>query len=73
MGQPITWQYVLVWTPDATASKIELFRVNSAGHRFLWASISRGPQATTPDLNDVHYELYHGLQEIMEQAANAGR
>jgi hypothetical protein len=73
MGQPVTWQYALVWTPDEHASKVELYRISSAGHRFLWAAASRGPQAKTPTLDDVHYELYYGLQEIMKKGAEAGQ
>jgi hypothetical protein len=66
MGQPVTWQYTLVWTPDDQASKIELYRVSSAGHRFLWLVKSRGPYNEAHAVDRILQELYTGLLELME-------
>lgn len=71
MGQPVTWQYALVWTPEPGASRAELFRISSAGHRFRWASCSMPESVGTHGIADVLQELYTSCLEIMQDAGIA--
>lgn len=66
MGQQITWQYHLVWAPSAVSPIFSVYRVSSAGHRFLWASAPAPELTGTPDLHRVLQELYQGLLVLME-------
>lgn len=69
MGQPITWQYALVWTPEASKPAFTLYRRSSAGHIFTWAAIP-GPELTSsPSVDTVLASLYDGLLALMEATA----
>lgn len=66
VGQPIHWQYALIWSPEAKSPRVTLYRISSAGHRFLWASVPGPELIETPDVDRVLQELYTGLLELME-------
>lgn len=66
MGQQITWQYYLVWTPQAAKPAFTLYRVSSAGHRFTWASVPAPNLMGTPGVDSVLEELYGGILELMQ-------
>lgn len=69
MGQPIYWQYALVWTPQARKPQFSLYRQSSAGHRFLWAAVPAQEVAQTPTVDQALEELYGGLLALMEVTA----
>jgi hypothetical protein len=71
MGQPIRWQYDLVWTPEQGASRVELYRISSAGHRFRWASASMPESTDSLGIADVLQQLYTGVLELMQDAGIA--
>ena len=71
MGQPVTWQYALVWTPTVEGSLVELYRISSAGHRFLWAKERVPGHEPTVALADVLQQMYNGVLELMERAGTA--
>lgn len=66
MGQPVTWQYAVVWTPLPDKSRVQLFRISSAGHRFLWGESYGDPHGGNPGVADVLQQLYIGVLELME-------
>lgn len=68
MGQAISWQYCLVWAPQARMPTFTLYRQSSAGHRFAWAAVPASELHGTPDLDRVLQELYGGLLSLMEDA-----
>lgn len=69
VGQQITWQYALVWTPEARQPQFTLYRRSSAGHIFTWAAVP-GPELTkTPSVDTVLASLYDGLLALMESTA----
>lgn len=68
MGQPIYWQYALVWSPQASKPAFTVYRQSSAGHRFTWATVPAAELHGTPDLDRVLQELYGGLLSLMEDA-----
>jgi hypothetical protein len=66
VGQPISWQYVLVWSPMAAKPAFTVYRQSSAGHRFLWAAVPAGEYGGSPTIDQVLEELYGGLLALME-------
>lgn len=66
MGQPVTWQYAVVWQPGTPASEAVLYRISSAGHRFRWAAVAL-PAALSPgSVDQVLEEIYASVLALME-------
>lgn len=66
MGQPIQWQYALVWTSEASKPEFTLWRISNQGHRFSWAAVPAKPMRGIPTVDQVLEELYAGLLVLME-------
>lgn len=69
MGQPIQWEYGVLWTPEDASPKFTLWRISSAGHRFRWAHIEAPTIVATPSVDVVLEGFYGGLLGLMEATA----
>lgn len=66
MGQLIKWQYALIWTPDSPASEVNVYRISTGGHRFLWASAVLPASEVPKQLDGVLEEFYAAVLALME-------
>jgi hypothetical protein len=69
VGQPISWQYAVVWTPEAKKPSFTLYRRSSAGHIFTWAAVPGPVLSHTPSVDECLAALYDGLLALMEVTA----
>lgn len=69
MGQQISWQYALVWTPEARQPQFTLYRRSSAGHIFTWAAIPGAELTGLPTVDRVLEEMYRAVLGLMETTA----